>query len=50
MYGLIYQDKSGLNYSGRNGRQTFTDVDGLRLIMVQIKEYYFSNHEDEKCA
>lgn len=28
----------------------FTDVDGLRLVMVQIKDYYYSNHEDEKCA
>ena len=28
----------------------FTDVDGLRLVMVQIKEYYLSNHEDEKFA
>lgn len=30
--------------------QPFTDVDGLRLIMVQIKEYYFANHKDEKFA
>ncbi len=30
--------------------QPFTDIDGLRLIMVQIEEYYFTNHEDAKCA
>ncbi len=30
--------------------QPFTDVNGPRLVMVQIKEYYYSNHEEEKCA